>query len=70
MKIVASNSLTLSNVNDGTITHTAYAYSADGKDGFTTEYPNLNLLVNSSGKTKDGFFKNFDKVENGYGELT
>ena len=32
--------------------------------------PNLNLLVNSSAKTKDGFFKNFDKVENGYGELT
>ncbi|MCT1174178.1 fibronectin type III domain-containing protein, partial [Lactococcus lactis] len=48
----------------------AYANSADGTDGFTTVYPNLNLLVNSSGKTKDGFFKNFDKVENGYGELT
>ena len=32
--------------------------------------PNLNLLVNSSAKTKDGFFKNFDKVENGYGEVT
>ena len=24
--------------------HTAYAYSADGTDGFTTVYPNLNLL--------------------------
>ena len=34
MKIVASNSLTLSNVNDGTITHVAYANSADGTDGF------------------------------------
>ena len=45
MKIVASNSLTLSNVNDGTITHTAYAYSADGTDRFTTVYPNLNLLT-------------------------
>ncbi|QGJ84773.1 tail assembly [Lactococcus phage P1046] len=58
MTIVASNSLTLSNVNDGTqgipgpkgadgktqYTHTAYSYSADGKDGFTTSYPNLNLL--------------------------
>ena len=44
MAIVASNSLTLSNVNDGTITHYAYAYSADGTDGFTTVYPNLNLL--------------------------
>lgn len=44
MTIVASNSLTVSNVNDGTITHVAYAYSADGTDGFTTVYPNLNLL--------------------------
>ena len=44
MKIVASNSLTVSKVDDGTITHTAYANSADGTDGFTTVYPNLNLL--------------------------
>ncbi|MGX9821682.1 pyocin knob domain-containing protein [Lactococcus lactis] len=48
----------------------AYANSADGTDDFTTVYPNLNLLTNSSAKTKDGFFKNFDKVENGYGEVT
>ncbi|MDT2904176.1 hypothetical protein P7H72_13125 [Lactococcus lactis] len=34
MTIVAKSSLTLSNVNDGTITHYAYANSADGKDGF------------------------------------
>ncbi len=39
-------------------------------DSLTANYPNLNLLVNSSAKTKDGFFKDFDKVENGYGELT
>lgn len=70
MTIVASNSLTISNVNDGSITHYAYAYSADGTDRFTTVYPNLNLLVNSSAKTKAGFFKNFDKVENDYGEMT
>ena len=44
MTIVTKNSLTVSNINDGTITHTAYAYSADGTDGFTTVYPNLNLL--------------------------
>ncbi|MGX6984539.1 hypothetical protein, partial [Lactococcus lactis] len=50
--------------------HTAWSYSADGTDGFTTVYPNLNLLVNSSAKTKAGFFKDFDKVENGYGEVT
>lgn len=30
----------------------------------------MNLLVNSSAKTKEGFFKNFDKVENDYGEIT
>lgn len=58
--------------NDGKTTyfHTAWSYSADGTDRFSTVYPNLNLLVNSSAKTKDGFFKNFDKVENGYGEVT
>ena len=39
MKIVASNSLTVSKVDDGTITHTAWSYSADGTDGFTTVYP-------------------------------
>ncbi|WP_235182384.1 hypothetical protein [Lactococcus cremoris] len=49
--------------------YTAYANSADGTNGFTTVYPNLNLLINSSAKTKDGFFKDFDKVENGYGEV-
>ena len=48
MTIVASNSLTLSKVNDGTITHTAYSYSADGIDRFTTTYPNLNLLTGTT----------------------
>ena len=38
MTIVASNSLTLSNVNDGTITHTAYANSVDGTLDFTPDY--------------------------------
>ena len=51
MKIVASNSLTISNVNDGTITHTAYSYSADGKDRFTNVYPNLNLLKNTKSQS-------------------
>ena len=59
MKIVASNSLTLSNVNDGTITHTAWSWSADGKDGFTTTYPNLNLLTNTT-------FKNYTPVTQQY----
>lgn len=44
MTIVANDSITVSNINDGTITHTAYSYSADGTDRFTTVYPNLNLL--------------------------
>lgn len=57
MKIVASNSITVSNVNDGSITHTAWAYSADGTDGFTTVYPNLNLLDG----TKD-FSGNWDNA--------
>ncbi|TRW73181.1 hypothetical protein FNJ53_08760 [Lactococcus lactis] len=47
MTIIASNSLTLSNVNDGTITHTAWSYSVDGTDRFTTVYPNLNLGDNT-----------------------
>lgn len=80
-KEVASEEITFLNVSDGkqgpkgddgktTYFHTAWSYSADGTDRFSTVYPNLNLLVNSSAKTKDGFFKDFDKVENGYGEVT
>ena len=47
--------------------HTAWSYSADGTDGFTTTYPNLNLLdgtkdfsrnwTNSGGWTNDGTYK-------------
>lgn len=67
MTIVASNSITVSNVNDGTITHTAYSWSADGTDGFTTVYPNLNLVdgtkdfsgfwINSWAWQNDGTYK-------------
>lgn len=32
---------------DGKYTHTAWSYSADGTNGFTTVYPNLNLLKNT-----------------------
>lgn len=52
--VVGTASVTITNVNDGEpgkpgndgktyYPHTAYAYSADGKDGFTIDYPNLNL---------------------------
>ncbi|MCH5425317.1 DUF2479 domain-containing protein [Lactococcus lactis subsp. lactis] len=36
--------------NDGVINTVAYAYSADGTDGFTTVYPKLNLLTGTSTK--------------------
>ncbi|MDN6080041.1 MAG: hypothetical protein L0I70_12110, partial [Lactococcus lactis] len=32
--------------------HTAWSYSADGTDGFTTVYPNLNLLTGSNSNDK------------------
>ena len=34
-------------------THTAYAYSADGKDSFSTTKPNVNVLLGSSQYTKN-----------------
>ena len=54
-KEVASEEVTFVNVSDGkqgpkgddgktTYFHTAWSYSADGTDGFTTVYPNFNLL--------------------------
>jgi|GEM_PF-1569141 len=53
--LVATQSVTITNVNDGiagkpgtdgktSYTHVAYGNSSDGTDGFTTIYPNLNLL--------------------------
>ena len=70
MKIVASNSLTLSNVNDGTITHTAYAYSADGTDKFTTTYPNLNLLEGSKDFSGDWWLVERSENDGTYKGLT
>lgn len=77
-KEVASEEVTFVNVSDGkqgergndgktTYFHTAWSYSADGTDRFSTVYPNLNLLEGSkdfSGKwendwewTNDGTYK-------------
>lgn len=36
----------------GGANHVAFAYSADGKDRFTTTYPNLNLLDDTTKTTK------------------
>ena len=38
-------------MTDKNYLHTAYANSADGTDGFTTVYPNLNLLKNTKSQS-------------------
>ncbi|WP_259771806.1 phage tail spike protein [Lactococcus lactis] len=40
--------------------HTAWSYSADGTNGFTTVYPNLNLLEGISSTLKTASGKNYD----------
>jgi hypothetical protein len=50
MTTVSRGEITITNVNDGKnpYFHTAYAWSADGTDRFTTVYPKENLWVQSS----------------------
>ncbi|RHJ28936.1 collagen-like protein [Lactococcus lactis] len=58
-KVVASQSVTITNVNDGkggadgktSYTHVAWANNITGTDGFTTVYPNLNLLKNTKSQS-------------------
>lgn len=74
-KVVGTASVTITNVNDGkggtdgktSYTHVAWSNSADGTDGFTTVYPNLNLLdgtkdfsgdwINGGSWINDGTYK-------------
>ena len=72
MMIVASNNITLSNVNDGTTVHIAYADSADGKDGFYVG-GGTNLLqgtgtatgdvANGNGNLIEGSFNGYDAIK-------
>lgn len=41
--------------NNGDVTHTAYAYAADGSDRFSLQKPNLNLIANSTYKTSSNW---------------
>ncbi|WP_449260484.1 hypothetical protein [Enterococcus casseliflavus] len=47
MATVSRGEITITNVDDGkpSYTHTAYAWSADGTDRFTTTYPNENIFT-------------------------
>ncbi|MEQ2756664.1 hypothetical protein AAAV47_12495, partial [Staphylococcus hominis] len=44
--------------------HTAYANSADGTDGFTTVYPNLNLLKGTRNLTATSITTVWDTLFN------
>lgn len=52
MATVSRGEITITNVDDGkpSYTHTAYAWSADGTDRFTTTYPRENFLLGSQTK--------------------
>ena len=47
------------NMVDKNYLHTAYANSADGTNGFTTVYPNLNLLDGKRGRKAVVSHENF-----------
>ena len=50
MAAVSRSEITITNVDDGkpSYTHPAYAWSADGKDRFTTTYPNENEFIHKT----------------------
>ncbi|MGO3073410.1 MAG: hypothetical protein ACTIDI_01775 [Pseudolactococcus laudensis] len=52
------------------MTHTAWSYSADGTDGFTTVYPNLNLLDGTKDFSGDWWGRNNVQTDGTYKGLT
>lgn len=66
MATVSRGEITITNVDDGkpSYTHWAYAWSADGKDRFTTSYPNENMVLNSRNFTDTLGFQSYTVVTN------
>lgn len=69
-----SKPLSIANVQDGQnpFLHTAYAWSSDGKDRFTLQYPNDNLVLNydfSKDPTTNGWVGNGATIEYSNGNM-
>lgn len=69
-----SKPLSIANVQDGQnpFLHTAYAWSSDGKDRFTLQYPNENLVLNydfSKDPTTNGWAGNGATIEYSNGNM-
>lgn len=69
-----SKPLSIANVHDGEnpFLHTAYAWSSDGKDRFTLQYPNDNLVLNydfSKDPTTNGWVGNGATIEYSNGNM-
>lgn len=58
-----SKPLSIANVQDGQnpFLHTAYAWSSDGKDRFTLQYPNENLAIGTSNSDKEVVMYGWDR---------
>lgn len=71
MATVSRGEITITNVDDGkpSYTHTAYSWSADGKDRFATTYPNENLILGTHFKTEDNWGMTWS-IYSGKKELT
>ena len=58
------------NPDDAAVTHTAYAWSEDGKDRFTTTKPNLNLFDGARDFSGDWWGRNGSQTDGTYKGLT